>query len=71
MKTNVKSKKCAIACYVCGVIEKSKADMKLKEDWLKCCQLASSAWSHESCGEKSGLFTDSMFFCSKYTLIAI
>ena len=51
-----------VACYECGIVKASTADVNLGEDWIQCCKAGCGAWCHESCGEKGGLLDDVEFF---------
>ena len=68
-KTRKTTSKSAVSCYECGIKEKSKADVKLAQDWIKCCYPGCDVWSHEACGGKNGILTDKQFFCAQSHII--
>jgi hypothetical protein len=59
----------AVKCYECGIVENSRADFNLRQDWIQCCKPGCGMWCHESCGETGGLVNELFFVCSKCALI--
>lgn len=50
-------------CSVCGILENSKEDKELEQDWIQCNMCL--GWCHEICGEIGGIFDDDYFTCAK------
>jgi hypothetical protein len=58
----------AVKCYECGILENSRADFNIRQDWIQCSKPGCGMWCHESCGERGGLVNELFFVCSKCSL---
>ena len=55
-----------VACCECGIVEDSREDIAMKQDWIQYCGTGCGLWCHEPCGEIGAIFDDTELNCSSY-----